>query len=123
MSNRLPEKWTEEGKTNRLPDDKVPYVNFNPNNGTVNVNHNDVLNADDNVRFRREVSRIKGASRSFLRIANPAICHFGDFYELFREAEVRSFRYHAEFLFGTDEMFEYLYLYSQSFKCLKLYLS
>lgn len=67
MSNRLPEIRTEKGRTNRLPDDKVPYVNFNRSNGTVNVNRYDVQNANDNVRFRREVSRKQGALRSFLR--------------------------------------------------------
>ena len=47
----------DEAWHNELPDGNVPYVNFNRNDGTVNVNHNDVQNADDNVRFRREVSR------------------------------------------------------------------
>jgi len=67
---------TKRGNTSVLPGDNVPYVNFNRNDGTVNVSYNDVQKANDNVRFRREVSREQGALRSFLRISNPAICFF-----------------------------------------------
>ena len=67
--------WTEKGKTNRLSDGNVPTVNYNPDNGKVYVNANDPQNANDNVRFRREVSR-EGALCSFLRHeVEPAVCH------------------------------------------------
>ena len=66
----------EEGRANRLSDGNVPRVNFDRDNGKVYVNANNPQNTDDNVRFRREVSR-KGASCSFLRNErNPTTHHF-----------------------------------------------
>ncbi len=75
----------EEGRTNRISDGNVPRMNFNRDNGKVYVNANDPQNADNNVRFRREVSR-KGALSSFLRVRDPAIGHFGNFHELLCDA-------------------------------------
>lgn len=57
MSDRLSEILDGKRQNDNLPGGLVPEVNFNPNNGTVNVNYNDVQNVDDKVRFRREVSR------------------------------------------------------------------
>ncbi len=42
-----------------LPDDEVPCVLFYPRYGTINVLRRGVLDADDNVRFRRAVLSLK----------------------------------------------------------------
>lgn len=56
-SYRFPEITDGRRQWDRLPDGNVPRVNFNRDNGKVYVNADNPQNADDNVRFRREVSR------------------------------------------------------------------
>jgi len=48
----------------------VPNVNFNPDDGKVNVNNWNLDNANDNMRFRPEVSRKNGAKELLFALQN-----------------------------------------------------
>ncbi|KKW10365.1 MAG: hypothetical protein UY50_C0036G0003 [Parcubacteria group bacterium GW2011_GWA2_49_9] len=96
-------------KDGPFSDGNIPNTNWSDKFYLNNGYHPD--NANPNLRARVEVSRTKGASRSFLRIAYPAVCFFGYPDELFGKSQVRLLLCHAKFVFGADEMFQYLYLY------------
>lgn len=72
-------------------------------------------NANPNLRTRVEVSRNKGALCSFLRIGNPAVCFLGYHNQLLREPKIGFLIRDTEFAFGSYQVFQHFYFYSQEF--------
>ena len=97
---RFSEIWTEM-RHKRTADGNVPNVNWN--DGKVRVNNWNLDNANDNVRFRPEVSRTQGVLNSFLRYKfEPAVCHFGNLNQMFGQTEIGFCINDVEFLFSAD---------------------